>query len=338
MGIEFSVIVPVYKVEKYLAKCIDSILAQSFEDFELLLIDDGSPDNCPQICDMYAQRDARIHVIHKENGGLVSARNVGIRAAKGNYICYVDGDDWIDKNLLEMVYNAGIKDHRADMVIFGIVKKFLDRDEVILTDLTDGVYEKKQLESDVYPYMMYDNRKPFCKPLIFPAACNKVYSRELLIKHYCKDERIRMGEDNAFVYECAWYSNKICICNKVLYFYNQLNPGAMNQTYDANRFINNRYLFEYMEERLSGKDMVLDCQLNAFKAYWVTMAVFHEVKNRRPFIKSVRHVRKQIQYNQSLKGICVAELPKTAAIFIIMLRFKLYAAVLLGARVLQLLR
>ena len=82
-----SVIVPVYKVEKYLRHCVDSILAQTYPDFELLLIDDGSPDRCPQICDEYAGRDARVRVIHKPNGGLISARNEGIRAAMGDYVC-----------------------------------------------------------------------------------------------------------------------------------------------------------------------------------------------------------------------------------------------------------
>ena len=98
MSTTFSVIVPIYKVEKYLNKCIDSILKQTFQDFELILVDDGSPDKCPKICDEYAKKDKRVRVIHKENAGLVAARNTGIKEAKGDYICYVDGDDWISEN------------------------------------------------------------------------------------------------------------------------------------------------------------------------------------------------------------------------------------------------
>ena len=86
-----SVIVPVYKVEQYLHRCVDSILAQTYTDFELLLVDDGSPDGCPQICDAYSREDPRVRVIHKSNGGLISARNAGIHAAKGDYVCIVDG-------------------------------------------------------------------------------------------------------------------------------------------------------------------------------------------------------------------------------------------------------
>ena len=103
--IEISVIVPIYRIEKYLPECIDSLLDQSFLNFELILVDDGSPDNCPKICDDYSKKDTRIKVIHKENGGLLSARKAGLKAAKGNYIAYVDGDDWVDKFYLDTMFN-----------------------------------------------------------------------------------------------------------------------------------------------------------------------------------------------------------------------------------------
>ena len=95
-----SAIVPVYNVEKYIYRCVDSILNQTFSDFELILVDDGSPDNCPQICDEYAKKDSRIKVIHKENGGLSSARNAGLDIASGEWISFIDSDDWIHKDYL----------------------------------------------------------------------------------------------------------------------------------------------------------------------------------------------------------------------------------------------
>ena len=101
-----SVIVPVYKVEKYIHRCIDSILAQTFTDFELILVDDGSPDCCGSICDEYAKKDSRVTVIHKKNGGLSDARNAGLDFAMGDYILFVDSDDYIDADLLEQTYSA----------------------------------------------------------------------------------------------------------------------------------------------------------------------------------------------------------------------------------------
>ena len=331
----YSVIVPIYKVEKYLKKCIDSILEQSFKDFELILVDDGSPDNCPQICDEYAKTDSRIKVVHKKNGGLVSARNVGIQTAIGDYICYVDGDDWIHEDTLKNLYNEAIKDCSPDMVVFGIVKLYSNKKEEIFTDLEDGLYTKNQLIKDVYPYMMYDHRKPFCKGLIFPAACNKIYKRKLLQEYYCKDERIRMGEDNAFVYECVWNSEKIYVCNKIYYYYNQLNPGAMNQSYDAKRFENNKYLFDYMSERLQGRDEELDKQLNAFKAYWLTMAVFHEVKCGKGIFEAARHIKHGIKNYRTIDYVKLAGLPKSAQCFLLMLKCHMYLLTILAVRVIQ---
>ena len=96
-----SVIVPIYNVEKYLDKCIESIVNQTYKNLEIILVDDESPDNCPEICDKWAERDSRIKVIHKENGGAGSARNAGIEASSGEWIGFVDGDDWIEPNMYE---------------------------------------------------------------------------------------------------------------------------------------------------------------------------------------------------------------------------------------------
>ena len=112
---EISVIVPVYKVEKYLNECIDSILAQTFTDFELILVDDGSPDNCPAMCDAAAERDERVRVIHQKNKGLSGARNAGLDMVRGNWIAFVDSDDVIDKTYLEKLYCAG-KQSGAEIV------------------------------------------------------------------------------------------------------------------------------------------------------------------------------------------------------------------------------
>ena len=116
-----SIIVPIYKVEDYIRECIDSILAQTYPDFELILVDDGSPDSCGRICDDYAKRDNRIKVVHKVNGGLTSARNAGLEVAKGEWIMHVDGDDWIEPDMIESLIEAA-QITGADMVIGDFVK------------------------------------------------------------------------------------------------------------------------------------------------------------------------------------------------------------------------
>src|SRR5699024_10960583 len=104
-----SIVVPIYKVEKYFERCIQSILAQSLRDIEIILVDDGSPDKCPELCDKYALLDSRIKVIHKRNGGLSSARNAGIRIASGDYIGFIDSDDDVDYAMYEKMYEKAIK-------------------------------------------------------------------------------------------------------------------------------------------------------------------------------------------------------------------------------------
>lgn len=118
-----SVIVPVYNVEKYLPRCIDSILAQTFTDFELILVDDGSPDNCGAICDEYAAKDKRVRVIHKSNGGVSSARNAGLDAASGEYVTFVDSDDYIAEDRLKQMHSS-IFESKADIAVAGF--RFVD--------------------------------------------------------------------------------------------------------------------------------------------------------------------------------------------------------------------
>lgn len=331
--IKFSVIVPIYKVEKYLKKCIESILNQSYKNFELILVDDGSPDNCPHICDNFAKKDNRIMVIHKENEGLVAARNTGLKHATGEYICYVDGDDWINKSLLETVRNKAINKYNPDMVIYNAVRVFEDKTEDIPKGLDEGIYYKNELQEKVYPYMMYDNRKEFCTGLIFPVAWNKIYKSELIKKHFCKDTRIKMGEDNAFVFECLYYSESIYFCDDILYYYNQLNSGSMTNSYDEKRFDNNKILIDYMESNLKDKNEVLNNQLNAFKVYWLIMAIFHEIKCNRPFFKSIKHIKQSIKQNKTLNDISLNSIPFKAKIFVILLKLRLYSLTLLLSKI-----
>ena len=112
-----SVIIPVYNVEKYIRQCVDSVLEQSYKDFELILVDDGSPDNCPRICDEYARKDSRVHVIHQMNSGVSAARNKGIEHAKGEWISFIDSDDWVDIDYLE---KFELDKDDADLIIQGL--------------------------------------------------------------------------------------------------------------------------------------------------------------------------------------------------------------------------
>ncbi|WP_373258410.1 glycosyltransferase family 2 protein, partial [Phocaeicola vulgatus] len=269
----FSVIVPIYKVEAFLEKCIESILQQTYENFELILVDDGSPDNCPLICDRYSKKDVRIRTIHKLNGGLVSARNTGLLSAVGDYICYVDGDDWLVPDALQKVKENAIDKYHPDMIIYNMIKEFGDHQQTIPYYVDKGFYSKDKLKDIIYPYMMWDRRKSFYKGLVFPSAGGKIIKRSLLMNHYCQNESIRMGEDNAYIFECLYFADSAFFLPDNLYVYNQLNQGSFLHSYDKKRIKNNRILVDYIKSKLGGKEKNIDEQINAFNAYWLITAI-----------------------------------------------------------------
>ena len=177
---KISVIVPVYKAEAYLCRCVDSILSQTFEDFELLLIDDGSPDRSGEICDEYAKRDCRVRVFHKENGGVSSARQCGLDHALGEYVIHADPDDWMESEMLCVLYNK-VKERNSDIALCDFVENYRDEQLVIRQNVAETP------------------RK--CIPLFFSrklhgSCCNKLIRRSLFIDNYiCFPKKVNLWED-----------------------------------------------------------------------------------------------------------------------------------------------
>jgi len=217
-NIAVSVIVPIYRIEKYLPKCIDSILQQSFANFELILVDDGSPDNCPKICDDYAKLDARVKVIHKENGGLLSARKEGLKQSKGSYISYVDGDDWVDNYYLDTLYKLA-KANDADLVVTGHFREFNGKIETIKPKIV-GIYDENEIKSLIIPNAIYNGS--FCEHGVSTYVWNKLFRKELLEDIlYNVPNEIIMGEDAAISYSYLSIAKKLVISKIPLYYYRQ---------------------------------------------------------------------------------------------------------------------
>lgn len=212
-----SIIVPAYNVEAYLQQCVDSILQQTFTDFELILVDDGSKDSTGKICDEYAGQDERVIVIHKENGGLVSARKAGIQRATGEYATYVDGDDWIAADMFSRLC-AKAKETNADIVIADYMKAG-NQEEPQSQNMQEGFYSKGRLEQEVYPHML-------CEEEYFsfgfqPSLWGKIFKREILFPFQMKvNEKIRLGEDAACSYACLLKAETVYyLKHEYLYFY-----------------------------------------------------------------------------------------------------------------------
>lgn len=199
---EISVIVPVYKVEKYLQQCIDSILVQTFTDFELLLIDDGSPDRCGEICEEYAQKDERIRVFHQENAGLSCARNTGLMNSSGKYVTYIDSDDYVKPSYLENLYGALPEDDFLKGVIIGGLDKMFPSGEIRMVHVP---------AQNIFP----DKRNKIVTDLIdkqVSYAASKLYDNRLIKKYNISFVPGVSGlEDLLFMLDYVLYSDFIFI-------------------------------------------------------------------------------------------------------------------------------
>lgn len=221
-----SVIVPIYMIDRYIGHCIESITEQTYHDLEIILVDDGSPDRAPQICDLYARKDARIKVIHKENGGLVSARKAGLAASTGEYVTYVDGDDWIGPghigSMVAMAETTG-----ADMVCCGFTRNLSSRIAELTNAIPAGLYEGDSLKG-LWRSML--SCGSFYRPGIYTYVWNKLFCREVLEDaQNAVDDRISIGEDAAVTYPALLRCRRVAVTEYVAYHYRQREDSMLKQ-------------------------------------------------------------------------------------------------------------
>ncbi len=203
-----SVIVPIYRVEEYLKRCVDSILNQTYNDLEIILVDDGSPDNCPAICDEYAKKDSRIKVIHKENGGLSDARNAGLAIAKGEWLSFIDSDDWIEPDMYEILLKNATE-YNSQISVGGVNDELCNSDSIKIIKTTfDGKEDIKCLSP----------KDAMRKHLLGSwAAWDKIYRREVF-----KDIKFPVGEineDEVIMLKLLDKCERIVYNNRVFYHY-----------------------------------------------------------------------------------------------------------------------
>lgn len=230
---KISIIVPVYKVEPYLRKCLDSIVGQTYQNLEIILVDDGSPDNCGAICDAYAARDERIRVIHKANGGVASARNAGLDTATGDYIGWVDSDDWIEADMFECLLK-GAETYGADIVVCGRAEVYPDRKNFM-------GWERETVLSreEAIGHLLEDNA-------MRNYLCDKLWKRELF-QNITFPEGHNF-EDVAVTYRLFEKADKVACLPECKYFYLQREDGivrskALSNIMDYYEATKERYLY-----------------------------------------------------------------------------------------------
>ena len=257
---KISVIVPIYKAEKYLNRCIDSLLAQTFSDFELLLIDDGSPDRSGDICEVYAEQDNRVRVFHKENSGVSSARQCGLDNALGEYVIHADPDDWVELDMLESLYSKACEEG-ADMVMCDFFINYLNR-QVYCTQTPsslDSVSVLRGLFRDIH------------------GSCwNKLVRRKTILKYGVRfNIELSFCEDLNFNASILKNDIKISYLPKAFYHYDQyINSASLVRcNYSDEKFQSDVRLYHIMETLLYDTNVLQDCQSNM--AYLVVSRGFY---------------------------------------------------------------
>lgn len=240
----FTIVIPIYNSENTLEKCIDSILGQTWEDFELLLIDDGSTDASAQICDDYAKKDDRIRIIHRGNKGLVSGRKLGAKEATGKYIAFVDSDDWMEPDAFEKMMQPICEDSTTDLVITSMIMDRGGKQNLRRGTVLPGRYKNDDI-SNVIDHMMYQWDK--AEFGVLGSVCGKIYDRDLFAQIENRvDDRITYGEDDALVYTLIPKCNNICILDEAFYHYCN-NSGTMSTCFSLGSFEKLKILSDHFE-------------------------------------------------------------------------------------------
>ena len=258
----FSIIVPIYNIDEYLAVCVDSILAQSFKNYELILVDDGSPDNCNEICDNYARQYENVKVIHKQNGGLVSARKAGSNAASGEYIINIDGDDYIESNLLKVVDDA-IGNQNPDVVAYGF-KKVSENKVLAIDKFHDpGLYTGESLTLLCHRYL-YDSSQSFINGGYIPHCIwGKAVKRNLY--KYCQKlipNNITKGEDTLFTMALLKNCSSIYLSDCCVYNYRD-RPNSMINALNSDDFMRLKTIANVLQE-IVGDNSEYDNQISVY--------------------------------------------------------------------------
>ena len=242
---KFSVIIPVYKVEKYLGYCVESILNQSFRDFEVILVDDGSPDSCPGICDEYAKKDSRVKVVHQKNMGLAGARNTGLDHAVGEYICFIDSDDYLaHEQVLQTLADKTASN--PDIVHYKFKEWFESDGHIAECRFSYDVPTSGRTLAEIYCDLI--DRDAY-----YNSAWSKIIRRELLVDNNIRFEQGIVGEDNEWYYHVVMVAKSLVLVDEPLYIYRR-RKGSITTSTTRKNLVDQLHVLDKWEKILEKSD------------------------------------------------------------------------------------
>lgn len=260
-----TIIIPIYGVELYLDKCIESVLSQTYQNLQIILVNDGSKDKCGEICDNYAAIDSRIQLIHKDNEGLVNARKSGLSIAKGEYVTFVDGDDWVGEKFIYNLIQPTLK-YNVDFTIAGFIREFYGKEDKILPKLPIGFHSSENLAKTIFPNAIYNG--VFFQHGISTYVWNKLFRIDKL-KQFLSliNKNIVMGEDAALTYPYLFDCKSIYISDDADYYYRQRPNSIVKSVPNLKlEYSQLSLLFKHLKKNLSN-NLNIDIQ-NQLKLYF----------------------------------------------------------------------
>lgn len=306
-----SIIVPVYNVEKYIERCIDSVINQTYKNLEIILVDDGSNDKSGIICDEYAKKDSRIKVIHKENSGVSNARNKGLDNATGQYIAFIDSDDWIEPDMYEYMMQKMIENN-VDMVRCQLKKIYEDGRTAISYKVSNQIYTNMKEERIGMILEVLNGR-------ILPCFSTMLVKKEIIDRLNLRfDSELIVGEDMLFVIELYSHINSIYWCKKVFYNY-YIHDQSTSMQSEKNRIIALNYLKLYTKiKQLLVNKMLYNNQIEESLCYYIFYYIYDRnskyiVDTRDPTI--IKVFFNEAIYDDIINSINIKMLSKCGKIF-----------------------
>ncbi len=298
--IKVSFIVPVYNAEIYLEQCIQSMTGQTYQNIEIVLVDDGSSDNSGKICDEFADKDERIRVIHQENQGLVKTWIRGTRESTGKYLCYVDSDDYIEPDMIESLY-AETTDNPKEMICSNIFCDFPDRQVEEKNQLAPGVYEGALLDEIKYKRLLGNDERT-----ILFSRCTKLIARSLVEQNMeYSDPALKMGEDLNIMLPAMIDSERIVVLDRSFYHYRQYGT-SMVHAYNKDLYEEVRQLTDIVQMILAEKK-VSEARNYANKEYVILLilVVKNELRGNPDYLKALQTIFKGEENRQILRNTSV---------------------------------
>lgn len=286
---KIGIVVPVYNAEMYLERCITSVLNQTYQNIELVLVDDGSTDNSGKICDDYAKKDGKVHVIHQNNHGVLYARYMGVKKTECDYATFIDADDWIAEDTYEKM--SFYMDQDVDVISFKITKYFDDSYQCMyLNSFQYGLYNKQQIEEQIFPTMIWDlNRWTYG---LIPSLCNKLIKKEFFINelYKVKDLPVFYGQDVAVIYPLMTQVSSFVNVEEGLYYHrqrktNDIAPYISDSDYYKKLYI----LYEHLSKECNNHAELIK-QIDYFYNYSVRLRlqIYGDKKERAIFFLSIK--------------------------------------------------